>query len=155
QALLEEAQLEGETYTNASSAAVLRSLAVRYANEASAAPAPEFQQTVADRFRRTRGLLRGAAVDQWLARQRPSRPRFVELLREQALLEWATSDLSGDINRALPDQLRLQGDYARLLGRARHKQRVLAANGWDNPSLDQVGITREALFEWYFGRPGL
>ena len=152
--LLEEAQLDGESYAQAYAAALLRHLAVRYANEANAAPGGAFQQATADRFRRRHGLLRADEVERWLTDNQLSRERFTELLRTQALVEWTTSDLAGDINRRLPDQLRLDGRYAQLLERARHKQRTLAANGWENPSLDDTGITRTELLGWYFERLG-
>ena len=152
EALLEEAQLDGDIYAQAYDGALLRHLAVRYANEASAAPGVEFHQTLADRFRRRHGLLRADEVERWLVENQLSRERFTELLRDQALLEWTASDLAGDVNRRLPDQLRLTGQYARLLERARHKQRTLAASGWENPSLDSVGVTREALMDWHFDR---
>jgi len=151
-ALLEEAQLDGDVYARACDSALLSYLAARYANEASAAPGAAFHQTLADRFRRRHGLLRADDVERWLAENRLSRERFTELLRDQALVEWSTSDLAGDVNRRLPDQLRLNGQYARLLERAGHKQRTLAAYGWDNPSLDEAGVTREELVGWHFDR---
>jgi len=152
--LLEEAQLDGDSYAQAYDAALLRHLAVRYANEASAAPGGAFHQATADRFRRRHGLLRADDVERWLEDNQLSRERFTELLREQALLEWTTSDMAGDVNRRLPDQLRLNGSYARLLERARHKQRTLAANGWENPSLDDTGVSRADLVSWHFNRLG-
>lgn len=151
-ALLEEAQLDGTRYAQAYDGALLGFLAARYANEASAAPGAAFHQTLADRFRRRHGLLRGDDVERWLIENRLTRERFTELLREQALSEWTASELAGDVNRRLPDQLRLTGQYAALLERARHKQRTLAESGWDNPSLDAVGLTREGLMDWFFQR---
>lgn len=152
QGLLEEASLVGDAYADAFDGALLRYLAQRYAAQAGATPSPEFQQAVADRFRRTHGLLRGEDVERWLSANRLTRERFAELLRERSLLEWAVGELNGDINRRLPDELRLNGEYAPLLERAQRKQRTLAENGWDNPSLDDVGLSRDDLLGWYFGQ---
>jgi hypothetical protein len=154
QALLEEAQLDGESYAIAHDAALLRYLAVGYAAQASAAPGAEFQQSTADRFRRRHGLLQAADVESWLAQNRLTRDRFNELLHDQALLEWTATDLAGDITRRLADELRLSGRHTPLLERARQKQRALALHGWENPSLDEIGLTRDELVAWYFNRLG-
>jgi hypothetical protein len=152
EALLEEAQLDGQTYARAYDSALLRHLAVRYAAQANAAQSPEYQQHAADRFRRTHGLLRATDVDHWLDENRLDRDRFAELLREQAMLEWTSAELNSDVTRRLTDELRLTDRYAGLLQRARLKQHTLTSNGWDNPSLEDADVTREELLGWYFGR---
>jgi hypothetical protein len=154
QALLEEASLDGVSYGRVHDGALLRNLALRYADQAGATPSANFQQEVADRFRRRHGLLRAADVDQWLAHNRLSRERFAELLRELAVLEWTLGELSGDVARRLPDELRLNGTYAELVERALRKHRTLATNGLENPSLADAGLSREELLSWYFDRRG-
>jgi hypothetical protein len=154
QALLEEAQLDGESYAAAHDAALLRYLAVRYAAQASATPGGELQQSTADRFRRRQGLLQAEDVEFWLAENQLTRERFNALLHDQALLEWTAAELAGDITRRLADELRLSGRHTALLARARQKQRALALHGWENPSLDEIGLNRDELVEWYFNRLG-
>jgi len=154
QGLLEEASLEGDAYSRAYDAAVLRYLAMRYASQAGASPSVDYQQDVADRFRRLHGLLRAEDVERWLASNRLSRERFTELLHERTLLEWTLGELNGDITRRLPDELRLGGRYALLLERARRKRRALMAQGLENPSLEDAGLSRDDLLAWYFDRRG-
>jgi hypothetical protein len=152
-ALLEEDQLCG-AYQLLQNAAALRHLAVAYAQQTSAALSPEYQQDVADQYRREQGLMRPVDVERWLADNGLSRERFAELLREQALLKWSFTRLAGEVARRLPDELRLHGQYATLLERARHKQLLLAQHGWLNPSLEELGLAREEALRWYFDRLG-
>jgi hypothetical protein len=153
-ALLEELQLEHDAYAAARDRALLDYLAVRYANQARAVPSAAFAQATADRVRLGLGLLRADDVERWLVDNRLSRQRFTELLLEQALVEWTATELSGEVTRRLADQLRLSGQYAQLLERARHKQRTLAAHGWESPSLEETGLDRAGLLGWYFARLG-
>jgi len=50
----------------------------------------------------------------------------------------------------LPEQLRLSGDYPRLVARAVHKHRVLQSARTRNLRLESVGLTYRGLLEWYF-----
>jgi hypothetical protein len=152
-ALVEEAQLAGE-YERLRDAALLRHLAVGHAQQASAALSPDYQQAVADQYRRRHGLLRSADVERWLEVNHLSRDRFAELLREEALAKWSATRLSGEVSRRLADELRLQNRYADLLARARHKQHMLAQSGWHNPSLEELGLAEGDLLAWHFGRLG-
>jgi hypothetical protein len=50
----------------------------------------------------------------------------------------------------LLDQLRISGDYRRLLERALAKRSLLAQMGLDDPTPQDAGLDRSALLEWYF-----
>jgi hypothetical protein len=52
------------------------------------------------------------------------------------------------------DHLRATGEYRQLCSRALDKQRYLEASGLNCPSLKAVGVTREALLDWYFRQVG-
>ena len=107
-----------------------------------------------EELRRARGLYEAEDVERWLTEQRLTRAQFEELVRDEALLDWATGWMAEEVVRRLPDQLRLSGDFSRLLERARDKQRTLESHGLENPSLADTGLSGEELLAWYAGRRG-
>ena len=154
EALLEEARLEGERYFQTRRDSLLRVLAVSDARRRGATVDAETHQRVTEQFRRERGLFQPADVQRWLTEQQLTLDQLGEMTRDEALLEWAQGWSSSDVTRRLPDQLRVNGDYARLVDRAREKRRLLEDRGLDNPSLAQTGLTLDELVEWYGGQLG-
>jgi hypothetical protein len=153
-ALLEELQLEGHPYAAARDRALLEYLSVRHANQARATPSTAVRQATADRVRLRLGLPRADDVERWLEENHLSRQRLTDLIVEQALVEWTSIDLTAEVTRRIPDQLRLSGRYVHLDERARHKQRTLAAHGWESPSLEDTGLDRARLLDWHLNRLG-
>src|SRR5262249_18978491 len=86
----------------------------------------------------------------WLAANNLSEDEFRVLMREEAVARrLAMYRIGWDVRRRMPDQLRLNGDYGRASARARHKQQVLGAVGMQQPSLEDVGLSQDALIEWH------
>jgi hypothetical protein len=91
-------------------------------------------------------------LNTWLEENHLASERFDELMQEEALLNLIRAPLRLDGLRQMTDQLRISGEYSRLLARAQDKQRVLGAHGLQNPGLEDVKMTAEALLAWYFER---
>ncbi len=89
-----------------------------------------------DAFRTGRGLARRADLDTWLADNAMTEASLSRLLREEAALTAALTDVP---LAALADHLRLTGAYAPLLRRARAKQAALAGIPGLSPGPDADG----------------
>jgi hypothetical protein len=151
-ALCEELRLDGDAYVRAHERATLRHLALREAQRQGYSISPEtVRETVAE-FRRKHRLFTPEELDTWLEENHLEGGRFDELMQGEALLNLIRARLRLDGLRQMTDQLRLSGEYSRLLARAQDKQRVLGAHGLQNPGLEDVKITAEALLAWYFER---
>lgn len=154
EALLEELRIQGEPYVQTRRDALLHLLALADARRQGATVSAETHRRVAEEFRRKHGLYQPADVERWLAEQGLTLEQFSELMREEALLDWAHGWSSAEITRRLPDQLRLSGDFGRLLERAREKRRTLEARGLDNPSIAETGLTEDQLIDWHGAQVG-
>lgn len=153
-ALIDELRLDGDTYGRAHDHAEMRWLALSEARRRGfEAPAALVQET-AESWRRAHGLYDPAAMAQWLAENQLTPDEFGRLMREEALVTRERNAIAAEVNRSLADNLRVSGDYGRLLARARDKQRVLAQRGLLNAGLDDAGIERTALLAWHFARLG-
>jgi hypothetical protein len=148
--VLDELRLEPDGYARVYDGATLRQLALGEAERAGLAAGAGAVLRTAIWFRRARGLLEPAELPPWLKANHLTGQRFDELMREEALVDRARQLVERNVLHALPDYLRLGGDYSRLLARARDKERLLAARGLQNPGLEDAGLTVQALLQWYF-----
>lgn len=55
-----------------------------------------------------------------------------------------------DIINTMPEILKLSGHYATLAKRANRKQKMLSDNYLDVPDMADTGLTKQALYRWYF-----
>jgi hypothetical protein len=154
EALLEELRLGGEAYHQTRREALLHLLAVSDARRQGCTVDADTHRRVTEEFRRKHELYQPADVERWLREQHLTLEQLSELMRDEALLEWAQGWSSSEVSRRLPDQLRVSGQYSQLLKRARDKRRTLEARGLDNPSLAQTGLTADELVTWYAGHIG-
>jgi AraC-like DNA-binding protein len=152
--VLEELRLEANGYARVYERAMLRHLALREAGRAGVVEADGDAVAAADRFRRARGLVGPEDLTAWLMEQRLTGQRYDELMREEALVHRARQLLARSVEGALPDDLRLHGEYGRLLARAHEKARLLREQGLQNPGLEATGLTAAALLQWYFASLG-
>ena len=92
------------------------------------APAPEMasERHAYDRFRANRGLARGADLAAWREANAASPRKLADLLRDEAAIAEELACAPEGLDRAIADQLRLDGRFAPLLSRARAKQAALA-----------------------------
>ncbi len=98
------------------------------------------------------GLFRRADIERWCAENALTSADFARLIEDEARLAAIDAVVDAALLRDLLDQLRLDGDYGRLLARARDKQAVLAAGGHDDATPEDCGLTPIALVAWYFER---
>ncbi|MGK3983556.1 TfuA domain-containing protein [Sorangium sp. So ce136] len=149
-ALLEELSLSGR-YLALFRGAVARSLALDAAARSGRTVKDEALLAASEEFRAERELFRPEEFQRWVSdNEIEAIERFIE---DEAHLQWAERVFASDAARLLADHLRASGEYAPLLRRARHKERVLAAPASD-PS---AGVSDAELDRWYFeermGRP--
>jgi len=109
------------------------------------------------RFRLERGLRSEEKTRAWLAEQRLTDQGFLRLFEDEARLERVRVLFAPEATVQAGEVLRLEGEYGRLLDRAREKQALLATHGLERPGLDDAGLSSEReLLAWYFdGRLGL
>ncbi|WP_437553820.1 TfuA-like protein [Sorangium sp. So ce367] len=155
--LLDELRIEGSrSYGHAVLGALARALAVEEARrQALEIPVELFEEVLAQ-VRREKGLLTSESIRAWVGEQRLDVDDLTALIQREARLRWVQTMFGPEIERLLPDQLRMMGRYGELHARAQHKQQVLTEHGLDAPSLDGLGIARQDLVAWYFaelGRP--
>jgi hypothetical protein len=149
--LLDEVGLQGEAYAESCyRQALLRFLALEQARRQRFVVCDELLVETAEAFRRERGLFEPEALAAWLLEQQLAREEFLRLLDDEARLRWVERVARVELRRLMSDCLRLRGDYSRLLARARSKERRLAEEGLLNPTLADVGLTREDLARWFF-----
>jgi hypothetical protein len=71
-------------------------------------------------------------------------------MEDEARLHWVRELAHAEAMALLPDHLRVVGEYARLVDRARRKRHALASNGLPNPAVADIGLTEVQLMHWYF-----
>jgi hypothetical protein len=71
-------------------------------------------------------------------------------MTDEARVSWVRQLAQYISTSRLPEQLRLSGDYHRLLTRAIAKDRVLESIGLKDPCLENAALTENQLLHWYF-----
>jgi hypothetical protein len=89
-------------------------------------------------------------LQRWLSDNGLSRDDFDALMIDEAHLSWFDQDGQSISVACLANQLRLSGEYARLLERASAKTRLLKSLGLTNPSVQNTSLTESELLQWYF-----
>ncbi|WP_437616078.1 TfuA-like protein [Sorangium sp. So ce834] len=150
--LLDELRLEGPlSYAHAVHGALARALALSEARRHGVEVPVELFEEILAQIRRERGLLTSESTRAWLAEQALDVEGLTLLVQREARLRWAQAVFGIEVERLLVDHLRMTGRYAELAARALEKQEVLAAAGVEAPALEDLGLTRQALLDWYFG----
>ena len=148
--ILDELRLDPAAYAVARDRTLLRLLAHREGQRRRQPSDERLQGAALDRLRARHGLFRRADLDRWLEERDVDAPRLKQLIADEAQLERLVAQTADSLDDRLLDDLRLHGDYPRLAGRARDKQALLAAQGLDQPRLQDLGVTPAALLVWYF-----
>jgi hypothetical protein len=155
--VLDELRLEGDTFARARQAVLLRFLALEEARRQGITPTPGMLRTATRSFRRELGVEDQVTFQGWLMENQLSHDEFLELMKEEASLEWVRNQAEIDTTALTLDYLRMTGRYARLASRAREKQHILELEGLQYPSSLDAGLTEDELLRWYFeerlGRP--
>jgi hypothetical protein len=152
-AIFDELRLRGVPYLQAREKGLLRDLALREAEHQGYCADHEAVQKKAAELRQIHSLDRPEELERWLQENHMSRHGLEELIKEEALLARVLAERNPGRRRVL-DHLRVSGEYKELQVRALDKQQRLEAAGLQNPTHSQVGMTAEALLQWYFRRLG-
>jgi len=131
-------------------AAFTRWLALNHAIHSGYEPGRDAVQRRADDFRRANSLLKTTDVDDWMAHHDMDGAGFARLMHDEARIGAVRRMAEQEAGPLVLDQLRLSGDYERLLGRARDKQERITALGMDGIAVADTGLTEEQLVAWYF-----
>jgi hypothetical protein len=157
ESLLDELRLEGNQYEQHSMIALERFFAVREAYRKGMKVTNECRREAELAFRRERNLVDTAQIERWMNDNGLSHSEFDALMMDEARVRWVHELAQFTSASSLPEQLRLSGDYPRLLARAMAKDRLLESFGLQNPCLENADLTEDQLLHWYFeellGRP--
>jgi hypothetical protein len=150
ESLLDEVRLEGEQYERHRLAALGRFFAIRESESAGMKVSKNRRRQTELAFRREHALIDDTNFEQWLRENGLSHSEFEALMTDEARRNWAYKRNQLISISCLPEQLRLSGEYPRLMARAETKGRLLQSLGLENPSLDNAQLTENQLVQWYF-----
>ena len=157
ESLLDELRLEGDQYKQHSLLALERFFAIREAERLGMTVSKERRRKTEIVFRRERDLVDVAQVERWMNDNDLNDHQFDTLIMDEARVRWVQQRAQFASLSCLPEQLRLSGDYPRLVARAVAKDRLLESLGLKNPCLENADLTEDELLHWYFkdllGRP--
>jgi len=148
--LLDELRLEGDAYARTRQAVLLRFLALEEASRQGISPTPGMIRDAAQSLRRELGIEDQVTFQRWLVENHLSHDEFLDLIKDEASLEWVRNAAEIDTTALMPDHLRVVGQYARLVSRTRQKQHILESQGLQYPSSQDAGLTEDELLRWYF-----
>jgi hypothetical protein len=148
--LLDELRLEGEQSRQHSLMALERFFAIQEAERLGMTVSNEGKGRTEIVFRRERGLVDAAQVEQWMNDNDLNDHQFDALMMDEARVRWVHERAQFASLSCLPEQLRLSGDYPRLAARAVAKDRLLESLGLKNPCLENADLTENQLLRWYF-----
>ncbi len=148
--VLDELRISGDKYRLTHQAALARCLSLDETWRQGIRPTAETVQHAAEQFRRENGLCEFTAFEQWMKQNHLSVEEFLELMEDEARLNWLEASAGLEVASHVPDHLRVSGEYEKLAGRALDKQHTLEICGLANPTLADAGLTYEELLRWYF-----
>ncbi len=149
-AILDELRIEPGTYIAVRTEALIRALCLALARHEGAEVGDALLTRTLETFRRERTLFTVDDGERWLADQALTVPEFARLMEDQARVHRVRTVFESEIDRDLPDMLRLTGRYGPLAQRARAKQELLSTHGLSNPATKDIGVTEAELLHWYF-----
>ena len=143
--ILDEIRLLGpEAFESACCRSLLRVFAADFAQrEGMAIDQDRLDDAVAE-FRTSRDLGQDIELTRFLADSDLSADDFERLVVSEEMVRWACGQAEWDAFGHLLDDLRLKGEYAQLVARARAK---LDDDGRPGPAADE-----QAALEWYFAQ---
>jgi hypothetical protein len=147
--VLDELRVAG-AFADVLEAATDRRLALAQTDPSGYEPEQAAVQAEADRFRRDRGLIGAADIANWMATHGLDTRGFARLIRDETYVHQMRRLAEGEALALVVDQLRLNGLYTSLVGRARDKQERLAALGTADVAAPDAGLDEPAVLAWYF-----
>ena len=147
--LLEELKVSGR-FAAARRGAMARALALEEATRTKRPDAKAPLEQAATAFRSARGLHEASALERWTLENRLTPIELERLLEDERRIAAIEEAMEMDILRALPDYLRVTGEYGPILDRIRDKQLALTARGLESPTFADAGVSEAELWHWYF-----
>jgi hypothetical protein len=141
--VLDEVRLTPGGYGTLKRETLVRTLAAAHARRLRMAPTAELRQAARE------DLTGDGGVAAWCGENGVTETRLDELIDQEAILRWAEVMLATEVTYRGLDCLRVAGDYPRLQAQARAKQEALEAAGVADAGLDEAGLTRERLLDWF------
>jgi hypothetical protein len=151
EALLEELKVS-DAYSSTHAAASARGWSIDAARRAAVKPDALAVRTAVESFRRDAGLAERATFERWREAQQLEGAELTRFFEDQARASWAEPLSEAHGRSHLLSHLRASGRYGELLERARDKSRRLEARGLASPSLADLNVSEEQLWDWYFVR---
>jgi hypothetical protein len=148
--ILDELRLEGDQFKQHRLAALERFLAVREADRLGVKVTDGRRKEAEQAFRRERNLGDVAELERWMNNNGLKRHEFDTLMMDEARARWIQQRFQFAAVSRLADELRLSGDYPRLVARALAKDGLLESLGLKHPCLSSAGLTENQLLNWYF-----
>lgn len=148
--ILDELRLDGDQFKQHSLAALERFLAIREADRLGVKITDGRRKEAEQAFRRERNLGDVAELERWMNNNGLDRHEFDTLMMDEARARWIHQRFQFAAVRRLAEELRLSGDYPRLVARALAKDDLLESLGLKNPCLRSAGLTENQLLNWYF-----
>jgi hypothetical protein len=149
EALLDELKISG-AYPRARAAAAARGWALDAARRAAVKPDALAVRTAVETFRRDAGLSERQAFETWREAQRLDDAALTRFFEEQARANWAEPLTDALAHSHLVNYLRSTKEYGALVERAQAKAEQLTKVGLASPSLTDLGVSEEELWNWYF-----
>jgi hypothetical protein len=151
EAALDELRLEGQKkYKQHRLLALGRFLALREADRLGTKVADHSPADAKKTFQHEHELSDAAQLEHWIDDNGLTDEEFDALITDEARIKWVNDQAKIRSASCLLDQLRLSGEYPRLLTRAMAKDRVLGSLGLKTASPETAGITDTELLHWYF-----
>src|SRR5262249_13047827 len=147
---IEELRLDDAAFEAVRGPAALRFLAIRDAERRRFDPGEEAQRAVKERLRTRLGLYRRVGLGRWGGENNLEGAAFDRLVDDEARIDAARARALQQPAERVLDQLRVNGGYAALAQRARHKAEVLGRNGHADPVPQDTGLSPLQLLAWYF-----
>jgi len=146
--LLDEIRLLGPgAFETARCRSLLRVFAAEFAGREGMTPSAERLQDAVAEFRTRSGLEEGIDLAQFLTANDLSAGDLERLIVTDQMVRWACGQAHWDALDDLLDDLRLHGDYSRLMTRAREK---LGDRGGQPTTLADMARCETAAIGWYF-----
>ncbi|MFL6589632.1 MAG: TfuA-like protein [Chthoniobacterales bacterium] len=150
ESLVDELRVKGDAYKQQTLLALERYFAIREANRLGMTVTTEARKQAELAFRRENDLADAGQLERWMTANGLGPHEFDSLMMDEARVRWVHRLTRLVSVSSLPEQLRLTGDYPRLLARAEAKSRWLESVGSQDPSLETAGLTESELLQWYF-----
>ena len=150
ESLLDELRLEGPKYKQHRIAALGRFFALREAERLRFDVDEQRKSASALEFRQERNLLDVTAFERWLNDNNLKDDQFDALMDDETRVKWVQKLADFASRSCFPEQLRLSGDYPRLVARVVHKHRVLQSARRRDLRFESIGLSYSELLQWYF-----